>query len=145
MEHRLEQAPNPASRVVISDRKDALDCPIADLDWQVNETDLDSFRNGQAEIARELAALGWGRFQEEEITMDLVKERVSGHYHQIGTTRMSASARDGVVDRDCKVHGVGNLYIGGSSVFPTAGYSGPTMMIIAFAMRLAEHLKEQVG
>lgn len=143
MEHRLEQAPNPASRVVISDRQDALGSPVADLDWQVNETDLFSFREGQAEMAREMAALGWGRMQEEEITMDLVKERVAGHYHQIGTTRMSATARDGVVDSNCRVHGVSNLYVGGSSVFPTAGYSGPTMLIIAFAMRLADHLKEQ--
>lgn len=143
MEHRLEQAPNPLSRVVVSDRMDALATPIADLDWRVTEDDLHSFRTGQAEVARELAALGWGRFQEEEITMDLVKERIIGHYHQIGTTRMSDTPRDGVVDRDCRVHGVENLYIGGSSVFPTAGYSGPTMMIIAFAIRLSRHLKQR--
>ena len=143
MEHRLEQAPNPLSRILISDRKDALATPIADLDWRVTEDDLRSFRVGQAEVARELAALGWGRFQEEEITMDLVKERIVGHYHQIGTTRMSDDPRDGVVDRDCKVHGVENLYIGGSSVFPSAGYSGPTMMIIAFALRLSTHLKQK--
>jgi choline dehydrogenase-like flavoprotein len=141
MEHRLDQAPNPASRVVISDRKDMLGSQIADLDWRLNDDDVRSFKNGQSIIAKEMAALGWGRFQEEEITRDLVEDRVSGHYHQIGTTRMSESPKDGVVDADCKVHGIENLYVGGSSVFPTAGYSGPTMMIIAFAMRLAEHMK----
>lgn len=141
MEHRLEQAPNPASRVVISDRKDMLGSPIADLDWRLNDDDVRSFKKGQSIIAKELSALGWGRFQEEEITRDLVEDRVAGHYHQIGTTRMSENPKDGVVDADCKVHGIENLYVGGSSVFPTAGYSGPTMMIIAFAMRLADHMK----
>lgn len=143
MEHRLEQMPNPDSRVVISDRKDALDTYIADLDWRLMDDDIRSFREGQAIMSRELAALGWGRVEEEEITRELVESRVAGHYHQIGTTRMSVAPEDGVVDADCKVHGIDNLYIGGSSVFPTAGYSGPTMMLIALAMRMSDHLKER--
>lgn len=145
MEHRLEQAPNPNSRVVISDRMDALGSPIADLDWQITDDDVTSFREGQARMGRELAALGWGRMEEEEITRELVEDRVAGHYHQIGTTRMSERPEDGVVDADCKVHGIDNLYVGGSSVFPSAGYSGPTMMLIAMALRLADHLKEEVA
>lgn len=145
MEHRLEQAPNPDSRVVLSDRLDALGSRIADLDWRINDHDVDSFRRGQAIVGQELAALGWGRVMEEEITRPLVEERVAGHYHQIGTTRMADDPADGVVDANCKVHGVENLYIGGSSIFPTAGYSGPTMMIMAFAMRLADQLKQELA
>ena len=141
LEHRLEQAPNPASRVVLSERTDALGNRIADLDWQLNDIDIDSFRRGQALMGQELAALGWGRLVEEDITRELVEARVEGHYHQIGTTRMSPDPAGGVVDANCRVHGVDNLYIGGSSIFPTAGYSGPTMMIMAFALRLAEHMK----
>lgn len=144
LEHRIEQAPNPLSRVVLSNRLDGLGSRIADLDWQLSDTDIEAFRRGQELIGRELSALGWGRLIEEEITRDLVEQRVKGHYHQIGTTRMSTEASDGVVDANCKVHGLDNLYIGGSSVFPTAGYSGPTMMIMALALRMAEHIEGEL-
>lgn len=145
LDQRLEQAPNRNSRVIISDRKDALGVPIADLHWELNEHDYRSFRIGQDKIVQELSAIGAGRFIIEEITPELVNERVEGHYHHIGTTRMSTNATDGVVDADSKVHGVENLYIAGSSVFPTAGYSGPTMMILALAYRLAEHLDKKLS
>ena len=144
LEHRLEQAPNPNSRVILSDREDALGNRIADLDWQLNDIDIDSFNRSQLLLAQEISSLGWGRVELEDITEELVKERVEGHWHQIGTTRMSELASDGVVDRNCKVHGVDNLYIAGSSVFPTAGYSGPTMMIIGFSYRLAEHIEHRL-
>jgi choline dehydrogenase-like flavoprotein len=144
LEHRLEQAPNADSRVIVSDRKDALGSQIADLDWRINEHDVRSFQLGQDKMVNELSALDLGRVQIETITSDIVKSRVAGHYHQIGTTRMSTEPGDGVVNSDCRVHGIGNLYIGGSSVFPTAGYSGPTMMIIGFAHRIADHIQRQV-
>jgi len=145
LEHRLEQAPNPNSRIVISDRKDALGSQIADLDWQLNEHDIDSFRRGQERLATEFAALGYGRAELEEITPDLVKSRVSGHYHHIGTTRMSEGPADGVVNSNCRLHNVGNLYVGGSSTFPTAGYSGPTMMIIGLSIRLADRIASDLN
>jgi choline dehydrogenase-like flavoprotein len=61
--------------------------------------------------------------------------------HPMGTTRMSDNPLEGVVDRDCQVHGVGGLYIAGSSVFPTGGHCNPTQMIVALAIRLADTLK----
>jgi choline dehydrogenase-like flavoprotein len=61
--------------------------------------------------------------------------------HHMGTTRMSQDPRLGVVDKDCRVHEVGNLYIAGSSVFPTAGMANPTLTIVALAVRLADHIK----
>jgi choline dehydrogenase-like flavoprotein len=60
--------------------------------------------------------------------------------HPSGITRMSASPRDGVVDANCLVHGVRNLYVAGSSVFPTTGHFNPTLMIVALAARLEQHL-----
>ena len=140
LDHRLEQTPNPNSRVVISDRRDSLGSLSADLDWELSEPDYRGLALGQEEIAKELTKLGYGTFELETITPELVRERALGHFHHIGTARMSATPEGGVVDRDCKVHGVDNLYICGSSVFPTAGYSGPTMMIIGLSMRLADHL-----
>ena len=144
LEHRIEQAPNPDSRVVISKTKDALGVPQADLQWKLNEHDYRTFRVGHEKVIKELSALGMGRFITEEITPELVDERIAGHYHHIGTTKMSAYPSDGVVDQDCKVHNLSNLYVAGSSIFPTAGYSGPTMMIVAFAIRLAEHISEKI-
>jgi choline dehydrogenase-like flavoprotein len=145
LDHRIEQAPNPNSRVVIANEKDALGVPRANLQWELNEHDYRTFEVGQSKIVSELSAFGAGRFVVEEITPKLVDERVAGHYHHIGTTRMSESPSDGVVDANGKVHSVTNLYVAGSSVFPTAGYSGPTMMIVALSLRLAEHITKKIG
>jgi choline dehydrogenase-like flavoprotein len=62
----------------------------------------------------------------------------------MGTTRMGATPRTGVVDPDCRVFGVRNLYIAGSAVFPSAGHANPTLTIVALALRLAEHLRSAI-
>jgi choline dehydrogenase-like flavoprotein len=142
LDQRIEQAPNPNSRVVISKDLDALGVPQANLQWELNEHDYRTFKVGQQKIIKEISMLGGGRFIVEDITPELVDDRATGHYHHIGTTRMSESPLDGVVDSNCKVHNIKNLYLAGSSVFPTAGYSGPTMMIVALSLRLAEHLSK---
>ena len=103
LEHRIEQAPNPSSRVVLSPREDGIGGRVADLDWQLNELDARTFQIGQDIIVRELSALGMGRFEVEEIDLDLMRDRAEGHYHHIGTTRMAASASAGVVDASLKV------------------------------------------
>jgi choline dehydrogenase-like flavoprotein len=66
-------------------------------------------------------------------------------HHHLGTTRMHASPRCGVVDAECKVHGLGNLFVAGSSVFPTGGYANPTLTIVALAIRLADHLRARLS
>ncbi len=63
-----------------------------------------------------------------------------GGYHHMCTTRMSDDPATGVVDRNCRVHGIGNLYVGGSSVFATPGHANPTYTIVQLALRLADHL-----
>jgi choline dehydrogenase-like flavoprotein len=62
-------------------------------------------------------------------------------WHHMGTTRMADDPRRGVVDVACRVHGIRNLYVAGSSVFPTSGFASPTLTIVALALRLADHLK----
>ena len=69
---------------------------------------------------------------------------LEGTYHHMGTTRMHESPRLGVVDRDCRVHGIGNLHIAGSSVFPTSSSNHPTMTLVALSLRLADRLAEAV-
>ena len=143
LKHRIEQAPNASSRVTLSGQRDRLGSLKAKLEWRLSTLDYQSFAKGQALVAREFTRLGLGTFQLPEMTPALIDASIRGTNHHIGTTRMADSARDGVVDRHGKVHGVNNLYIAGSSIFPTAGYSGPTMMVIAFAMRLADHLVQK--
>ncbi len=72
-------------------------------------------------------------------------QTLRGSYHDMGTTRMSTNPRQGVVNEDCQVHGVSNLYVVGSSVFPTGGLSNPTLTIVALATRLADHIKERLS
>ena len=66
---------------------------------------------------------------------------LEGGKHHMGTTRMHADPKQGVVDPDCRIHGLANLYVAGSSVFPTVGYANPTFTVVALALRLADHLK----
>jgi choline dehydrogenase-like flavoprotein len=69
---------------------------------------------------------------------------VGGGNHHMGTTRMSENPADGVVDRNCQLHGVPNLYVAGSSVFPTVGMANPTLTIVALALRMAERIAADV-
>ncbi|WP_435202388.1 FAD-dependent oxidoreductase [Qipengyuania sp. 902] len=140
LEHRIEQAPNADCRVVLSENTDVLGSRIADLDFKISDYDIDTLARAQELMAREVSALGWGRFQLETIDRSLVESRFLGHYHNIGTTRMASDPTNGVCNSDSQVFGVDNLYMAGSSLFPSAGYSGPTMMLIALSLRLADHI-----
>ena len=143
LDHRIEQAPNPDSRLTLGTERDALGMRKLIFNWALSDLDQHSMAEGQRAIVEEFTRLGLGRFEAPPIDMAAVRDKVQGHYHHIGTARMATAARDGVVDADCKVHGVDNLFVAGSAVFPTAGYSGPTMMLVALALRLSEHLGQQ--
>jgi choline dehydrogenase-like flavoprotein len=139
-----EQAPNLDSRVTLSDQRDALGSPRVRLDWRLTELDhrtartmagavRDAFRRqGLAEVDLpdwlQPGAEGW-------------TSQVYGPFHPTGTTRMASDPKRGVVDANCRVHGVSNLFVAGSSVFPTSGYANPTFTIIALAIRLADHVR----
>jgi choline dehydrogenase-like flavoprotein len=146
---RAEQAPNPASRLVLSDERDAFGLPRVALDWRFSEIDKRSLSVMMSALDSELQRLSLGRAEpspwlaEEEIPWEidpLISNHPIGGYHHMGTTRMAANPREGVVDADCRVHGLGNLYIAGSSVFPTGGWANPTLTILALALRLGDHL-----
>ena len=140
LEHRIEQAANPDSRVTLSDERDALGSRRACLTWKLTDIDYRTFAVGQDVTVRELSALGFGRFQAPALTPELIDRNVEGRNHHIGTTRMSAAPEGGVVDANCRVHDLDNLYVAGSSIFPSAGDGSPTLLLTAFAMRLADHL-----
>jgi len=139
----MEQQPNRDSRITLSDRRDALGMPRARLDWRLSEADFQTMRAVTTAVGAELARTGLGRTRlAEELEMETPPDGfVQGGYHHMGSTRMADDPGAGVVDADCRVHGVENLYVAGSSVFPTGGYSAPTFTIVALALRLADHLK----
>ena len=146
---RAEQAPNPASRVVLSAVKDELGCPKANLDWRLGEQDKHSLRELAQALNDELVRLNLGVLEPsswlDEQGLDWPVDGTVGYhpiggYHHAGTTRMSADPADGVVDRNCAVHGYPDLHVLGSSVFPTAGWANPTLTILALAHRLKAHI-----
>lgn len=101
--------------------------------------DLDSQKPIVVAAKKWLLGLGTHAWSEPEKASPI---QAVGHLH--GTTRMAASADSGVVDKNCMVFGVNNLYVAGSSIFPTGGFVNPTMTIVALAIRLGEHLSRSV-
>ncbi len=140
-----EQAPNPDSRVTLSGTKDALGLQRVRLDWRLTEQDRRSYVAHVRSLAQEFGALGLGRMKIDIEDDGKWPRRVDGGSHHMGTTRMSDDPRSGVVDRNCRVHGIDNLYVAGSSVFPTSGTANPTLTLVALALRLADHLKGKLA
>lgn len=140
-----EQAPNPDSRVSLSTQHDALGLPRIKLDWRLTEQDRLSFYTHLHSLALEFGALGLGRLRVMVTDQRDWPQPLGGGSHHMGTTRMSDNPSHGVVDRNCKVHAVDNLYVAGSSVFPTSGVSNPTLTLVALTLRLADHLRGRIS
>ncbi|MDZ4873497.1 MAG: Oxygen-dependent choline dehydrogenase [Chroococcidiopsis cubana SAG 39.79] len=140
-----EQAPNPDSRITLSRDRDKLGMNRVQLDWRLSPIDKYTIKRSQQLIAAEFERSGLGKMQIEMGDDDASWRSLRGSYHHIGTTRMSHNPREGVVDEHCQVHGIHNLYIAGSSVFPTSGLSNPTLTIVALAIRLADRIQEQMS
>jgi len=144
---RAEQAPNPDSRVMLSSDLDRLGQRTVKMDWQLSEVDWRTIRVAAVLIGEEFGRLSYGRVRLPSwLTGGTIDwpDALWGGCHHIGTTRMADAPRDGVVDRNCRVHSVDNLYIAGSSVFPTSGYANPTLSIVALALRLTDHLQNRL-
>jgi hypothetical protein len=144
----IEPAPNPESRISLSStQKDALGMPRVEVDWRLDAQVRRTADRSLALIASELRQSGVA-----EVVLDPSMElhgwpatlEAEGTWHHMGTTRMHIDEKQGVVDANAKVHGIANLYIAGSSVFPTAGANFPTITITALALRLAEHVIGQL-
>lgn len=137
-----EQAPNPASRVTLGSRRDPFGLPLARLDWQLTPLDLRSVQRA-TDLVED--ALGDGRHGRMRWRLGDVTpvEPWKGGWHHMGTTRMHPDPSEGVVDADARLHGVDNLFVAGSSVFPSSGYANPTLTLVALACRLADRLRAE--
>jgi choline dehydrogenase-like flavoprotein len=136
----VEQAPHPENRVMLAADRDALGCRRTHLHWLWRERDIDSVRRGQRLLADGFRRAGIGEYHVAEENGRPVLD-ASGLHHHMGTTRMHADPKQGVVDADSRVHGTSNLYVAGYSVFPTGGYINPTLTVMAMCIRLGDHLK----
>lgn len=138
-----EQVPDPESRVTLGDGRDAFGLRRLKLDWRINEAEQRTVRRLIHLLDLELRRLGAGRLIPAAWlagdTATWARHVFSGSHH-LGTTRMAADPRQGVVDADGRVHGMDNLYVSGAGVFPTGGFANPTYTIVLLALRLAEHL-----
>lgn len=144
---RQEQAPNPESRIVLSADSDELGMPRANLRWRFTPIDKRSMRVFYEVLGREMGRARLGRVQVMDWLLDGDDEawpkHLSGGWHHMGTARMHDDPKQGVVDANCKVHGIANLFVAGGAVFPTGGAANPTLTVVAMALRLSDHLKNQ--
>ena len=139
----LELMPDPERRLTLTEEKDALGLPRLKLAMRMAESDFTLYHATLRELGRQLLAskAGMIRINPRE---GWSKNMDWGNHH-LGTTRMHSDPKQGVVDADGQVHDVGNLYVAGSSLFPTYGASNPTLNLIALTLRLADHLKKVIA
>ena len=146
LEAHCEQEPNPESRISLGQEPDTLGMRRAQVDWRVTDLSRKTADVFAETVASEFARLQLGRVEPLGLLgkEDDWQTRIYDVYHHIGTTRMHPDPRQGVVDSDCKVHGLDNLYVASSAVFPTGGYSNPTLTMMALCLRLSDHLKTKL-
>ena len=141
LEFNSEQLSSAQNRIELVSQHDGFNMPRIAVKWQLTDTDIES---GVRSFECLQAALNKTKQCRLEFDSGLLREQMSGALpvggHHMGTTRMGHSEKDSVVNSDCQVHGVDNLYVASSSVFPTSGHANPTLTIIALALRLSDHL-----
>jgi choline dehydrogenase-like flavoprotein len=139
----VQQVPNPESRIMLSDRRDDLGRPQPQLQWKLSSQDHEGVLIAHRAIANEVGRSGFGRMRLEiEPNPETLLEGCWGGAHHMGTTRMDDDPARGVADGNARVHGTNNLFIAGSSLFPTCGWQNPTLTIVATSLKLADHLRD---
>ena len=138
----MEMTPDPDRRLTLSDARDPLGMPRLKLNMTISDDDFAHFRLTLAELGRQLLAAKTGMIRLSYNSRAQWLAAMDWGNHHMGTTRMSADPRTGVVDANSMVHGIGNLFVAGSSVFTTYGSSNPTLNLVALALRLGDHLKK---
>ena len=142
-QYYFETAPNPDSRVTLADSLD----PVfgqrqTRIDWQLTPTDQKTYETATALFIQSVQNLGG---EVSCIPWEWLESQLIVNGHHMGTTRMSETPEDGVVDKNLRVHSMENLYVAGSSVFSSGGISNPTFTIITLSIRLADHLRQQMA
>lgn len=143
-----EQEPNPESRVLLADKTDALGVRQANVRWQLTDLTRYSMQEFAKVLCEEFRNSGFGEIALDPWVSDISPtwvEHINDQFHHMGTARMHDLPHQGVVNRDCRVHGISNFFVGGSAVFPTSSHSNPTLTIIALCLRLSDLLKRELA
>jgi choline dehydrogenase-like flavoprotein len=142
IDFHAEQEPNPASRVTLDPAVDALGMPRLCIDWRYTRGDVETVSRSIALLAADVRDSGLGRLDYDPggIEAEMTRYGAYGGHH-VGTARMGRDPATSVVDAHCRVHGVANLSIASSAVFPTSSQANPTLTVIALALRIAERLR----
>ncbi len=145
---RMEQAPNPDSRITLDSEMDELGVPRASLHWDLTELDKRSMRKIYEIFGEAVGKAGIGRVKMYDFLWQAndseMLNTLGGGWHHMGTTKMHDDPKQGVVDANCKVHGLSNLFVAGSGCCTTAGAPNPTLNLVALSLRLSDHLKEGI-
>jgi choline dehydrogenase-like flavoprotein len=143
LEFNSEQTPLESSRITLGHDADAHGLRRVHIQWRMCEADIDSACRA-FELLRE--TVNHSRGVRLEFDENQLRERMSESLplggHHLGTARMAATAREGVVDRNSALFELPNLFVASSAVFPTNGHANPTLTIVALAVRMAEHLRK---
>lgn len=137
----LELSPDPDRRLTLTQERDALGMPRLNLHMTIADSDFTSYRETMRELGRQLILAKSGMIRLNHRSRADWLAAMDWANHHMGTARMHEDPKQGVVDTDSRVHGIGNLYVAGSSVFPTYGSSNPTLNLVAMTLRLADHVE----
>lgn len=137
----VEQVPDARNRIELLPEHDELGVPRVRVHWGVGPAEEQTYRRALVILLGELEKVEPGISKSPLDEPDPWPGQIVGNWHHEGTTRMHADPNGGVVDADCRVHGIANLFVAGSSVFPVSGSTSPTVTILQLALRLADHLR----
>ena len=141
VETQVELAPDRNNCVRLGDSVDEFGRKRPEMSWRWNEIDLQSLRATTLLLEKAFSNSGLGVFEPDPWNDRPLLTTPNGAFHPSGTTRMGDNRATSVTDRNAKLHGVTNVYVSGSSLFPTVGYANPTLTIVALGLRLADHLR----
>lgn len=148
MQMMMEQRPDRDNRIVLTPEQDALGLRKGRVAWRLPQSEKEDFKRLIALFAKGMGAQGVGvvrSFLSEDDMNRRFEELMNFGHHHMGTTRASAEPKAGVVDANQRIHGRANIYMAGSSVFPTGSHVPPTTTIVATTIRLADHLKRRLA
>lgn len=137
-----EQSPDPESRVVLSEEKDAFGVPRLSVRHRVSTSDRENYHRSFVRLAEGIAASGWGSYAPPSLD-ELLEVPFADATHQMGLVRMGSNPAGSVVDPQLRLWSSPNLFCATTGVFPTSGHAGPTMTAVALAIRLADHLRKE--
>ena len=146
LDFHAEQYPNPESRVRLAESVDALNFQKLSVDWRYTSGDIESIASALRLLSKDIEKSAVGEFEYDPQTIESEATRYGAYGgHHMGTTRMGSNPRNSVVDSNCKIHSTTNLYVAGSSVFPTSSQATPTLTIVAMSLRLSNHLANKLS